>query len=183
MRIIAGSCRGRRLKTVRGFTTRPTADRVKEAIFNVLGEKIIGSKVLDLFAGTGNIGIEALSRGAQSVFFVEKDRKALQVLKTNVRNCGFQNNVDILAIDAFNALKIFKNKGFSFNLVYLDPPYKLKIIEEILELLINYSLLVPKGIVITETSNDTELKNNFRELTKVRTNIYGDTKITYYQIS
>ncbi|MDK2822184.1 MAG: rRNA (guanine966-N2)-methyltransferase [Clostridia bacterium] len=181
MRVIAGMCRGKRLKSVKGLSTRPTADRVKEAVFNVLGSRIIEAKVLDLFGGTGNIGIEALSRGAKFVYFVEKDRKAVQIIKENVTWCNFNEKVEIYPVDCFKALKILKEKNIKFNLVYLDPPYKLLIIDDLLEEIAKTDLLDVNGIIIAETAKNTELLSNFDHLNKVREDHYGDTKITYYQ--
>jgi len=182
LRVIAGVCRGKRLKTVKGLSTRPTIDRVKEAVFNVLAHRIQEAKVLDLFGGTGNIGIEALSRGAQSVIYVEKDRKALKVLNANITDCRFEEKVKIFSIDAFKALKIFKEKEYTFNVVYLDPPYKLDILNDILKIIARETLLEINGIVVVETGKNTELKSNFDNLHKVKEDKYGDTKITYYQL-
>lgn len=170
------------LKTVKGISTRPTADRVKEAIFNVLGSRIIKAKVLDLFGGTGNIGLEALSRGAESVVFVEKNTQAMEVIKTNVKSCGFIEKVVLFKIDALRALKILKDKEFTFNIVYLDPPYRFTNIDKIIEELVNNFLLEPWAIVVVETSKNKDLIKEHKSLKFIKDKIYGDTKITYYQI-
>lgn len=182
MRVISGSCKGKRLKSVKGLTTRPTADRVKEAVFNVLGFRIADAVFLDLFAGTGNIGIEALSRGAASAIFVEKDRKAVQVIGDNLVSCKLESKGQIYPVDCFKALKIFNEKRMQFNLVFLDPPYKLFVIDELLQIIANTDLLIHKSIVIAETAPETELISQVNNLKKVRENRYGDTKITYYQL-
>lgn len=182
MRIIAGSCRGRNLKAVKGQKTRPTADRVKEAIFNVLAHRVETTNFLDLFGGTGNIGIEALSRGAGQVVFVEKNSSALKVLKINVKECGFDDAVCIFPVDAFKALEILKEENYQFNIIFLDPPYEFKKFEELIARIVDNELLVEQGIVIVETNKNTNLPTSFKELLKVRENVYGDTKITYFQI-
>ncbi|MFZ7104490.1 MAG: 16S rRNA (guanine(966)-N(2))-methyltransferase RsmD [Peptococcaceae bacterium] len=181
MRVIAGSCRGKRLKSVKGYSTRPTADRVKEAIFNVLTPQVKGTKVLDLFAGTGSIGIEALSRGSDFVCFVDKDRKAVQVIKENLSGCKLTDRAQILPLDYLKALNILKSKNINFDLIFLDPPYKMLIIEAILEKIIRLNLLAKDGVIIAETAQDSNLAIEYEDLVKVRENIYGDTKITYFQ--
>lgn len=182
MRIIAGICRGRILKTVKGQKTRPTADRVKEAIFNVLAHRVEGTNFLDLFGGTGNIGLEALSRGARTATFVEKCSGALKVLRANVKECGFVDAVYIFAIDALKALEIFKEKKIRFNIIFLDPPYGFEFLEEIIAKAVANELLVEQGIVIVETNKNISLPSSFQSLVKVRENVYGDTKITYFQM-
>lgn len=182
MRIIAGICRGKPLKALKGMSTRPTSDRVKEAIFNVLANKVNDAKMLDLFGGTGNVGLEALSRGSDFVTFVEKNPKALQIIKTNVGDCGFDDKVKCYKMDAFRALKLFKEQELKFNLVYIDPPYKLNIIDSLLEDLVNYSLLEPLAVVVAETDKNTTLQENVENLQKIKEKSYGDTKITYYQL-
>ncbi|MFZ5943793.1 MAG: 16S rRNA (guanine(966)-N(2))-methyltransferase RsmD [Bacillota bacterium] len=180
MRIIAGICRGKKLKSVKGTKTRPTADRVKEAVFNVLGPRIFDANFLDLFSGTGSIGIEALSRGAEFAYFVEEDRNALQVIKENIQGCAMEEKSKILPLDWVKALNNMENI-IKFHLVYMDPPYKLEIIEQLLEKLVEKNLLNENGIVIAETSANAQTPSGFKNLTWVREKRYGDTKITYYQ--
>ncbi|NLT94209.1 MAG: 16S rRNA (guanine(966)-N(2))-methyltransferase RsmD [Clostridia bacterium] len=182
MRVIAGFCRGRRLKSVKGLKTRPTADRVKEAVFNVLGSRVIDACFLDLFGGTGSIGIEAISRGCSLAVFVEKEKPALEVIKDNLQTCNVTDKAIILPVDCFKALKILNKKNLKFNLVYLDPPYKLDIIDEILEQLVSLHLLQEKAVVIAETALDMQLSAGNNNLQKVREDKYGDTKITYFQL-
>lgn len=182
MRVIAGLCRGRRLKSVKGWNTRPTADRVKEAVFNVLGNRTIDASFLDLFAGTGNMGIEAISRGCSLAVFVEKDRKAVQVIKDNLLNCNIMDRALIFHLDCIKALKIIKKENIKFNLVYLDPPYKMEIIKEVLEYLVDLQLLHEDAIVMAETSVETQLTPVCKNLHMVKESKYGDIKITYYQL-
>lgn len=182
MRVISGLRRGKKLKTVKGMLTRPTSDRVKEGVFNVLREKIPGSRILDLFAGTGNIGIEALSRGAEEAFFVEKNPQAFKVLKTNVEECDFNKASNLYLMDAFVALKVFKKNNLNFNLIYLDPPYKFSNLEKIIKQIIEFSLLANEGVVVVETGKNTNLPCGFLNLHKIKESVYGDTKVTYYQL-
>lgn len=124
LRIIAGELKGRKLRTVAGLTTRPTADRTREAIFNILGPGIRGAHVLDLFAGTGAFGIEALSRGAASTLFIEKGREALAVLADNIQFCGLAERAAAIRWDAARNLDCLRNREPLFRLIFLDPPYR-----------------------------------------------------------
>jgi 16S rRNA (guanine966-N2)-methyltransferase len=125
MRVVAGALGGRRLKAPRGETTRPTADRVREALFSMLGD-LTGASVLDLFAGSGALGIEALSRGAARAVFVEKDRRALAVLHENLQALGLAEDVaEVRHSDALRVLKDAPSSGDTYDLVLLDPPYRL----------------------------------------------------------
>ncbi|MGI6224718.1 MAG: 16S rRNA (guanine(966)-N(2))-methyltransferase RsmD [Peptococcales bacterium] len=183
MRVIAGLCRGRNLKSVKGLATRPTADRVKEAIFNVLNFKVQNAVFLDLFAGTGSMGIEALSRGGKLSVFVEKEKKAIKVLQENLLNCQLEEYAQVYPTDYGHALKLLHKNRYKFNLVYLDPPYKLMIIDNILKELVSLELLIKGAIVIAETDLTTQLTQGYKKLFKVREDKYGDTKITYYQLN
>jgi 16S rRNA (guanine966-N2)-methyltransferase len=124
LRIIAGELRGRKLLTVAGLATRPTADRTREAIFNILGPGIRGAHVLDLFAGTGAFGIEALSRGAASALFIEMDREAHAVLARNIHACGLAERASVTRWDAALNLDCLRNREPAFRLIFLDPPYR-----------------------------------------------------------
>lgn len=123
MRIIAGSRKSRLLKSLPGLHTRPTLDKVKEAAFGRLGPWIEGKRVLDLFAGSGNIGLEALSRGAHECSFVDGSKEAIRIIDENIQSLDFKNQSHVYRMDAFQACRYFKNKGLSFDLVYCDPPF------------------------------------------------------------
>ena len=129
IRIIAGELKGRKLRSVRGLKTRPTADRVREAIFNILAFKIQGSTVLDLFAGTGAFGIEALSRGAESVVFVDVDSDSITVLQENIKSLSLEHPTKILRWDLTRNLSCLSSLRSAFNLVFMDPPYNKNMIE------------------------------------------------------
>ena len=128
VRIIAGEFKGRKLRSVRGTKTRPTANRTREAIFNILALQVRGTAVLDLFAGTGAFGIEALSRGADFAVFVDNDRDSIDVLQANVRNLSLENQSKIIRWDPTRNLSCLPSLRIAFNLVFMDPPYSKKMI-------------------------------------------------------
>ena len=129
LRIIAGELKGRKLRSVRGRKTRPTANRTREAIFNILAGQIQDSRVLDLFAGTGAFGIEALSRGAESVVFVDADHNSVSVIKENVENLSLENRTKIYRWDLTRNLNSLGSRRSAFNLIFMDPPYNKDLIE------------------------------------------------------
>lgn len=178
MRIIAGNLKGRKIKGVAGLTTRPTADKVKGAIFNVLGAKVTGAKVLDLFAGTGNLSLEAISRGAAEARLVEKNNAARQVIAANVENMGIKEQVEIIGRDAF--LYLAENKTELFDLIFLDPPYHQGLVERAMQDLGNPCRLKGLGVIVAETGKDEEIV--FCPPFELRKwAIYGDSKIWYFQ--
>lgn len=148
MRIIAGKAKGMRLKSPKGLATRPTADRVKEALFSILHGKIINAHILDLFAGTGALGLEALSRGASSAVFVEKHFAPWQALQFNIEKSGMKSQTEILRSDAMGFLRSWDKKGF--DIIFLDPPYQGDLANRVLEILTQRELLKPHGIIAWE---------------------------------
>jgi 16S rRNA (guanine966-N2)-methyltransferase len=128
LRVISGELRGRKLRSVGGTKTRPTADRIREAIFSILSDRLQGANVLDLFAGTGAFGIEALSRGAQAAVFVDIDRDALAVLRQNIKNILLESRTKIIQWDITQNLNCLRSFQFAFNLIFLDPPYRQQMI-------------------------------------------------------
>ena len=129
IRIIGGELKGRKLVTVRGIKTRPTADRVRESIFNILGDSVRGAWVLDLYAGTGAMGIEALSRGAESVLFADDHKAALAALEKNIKTCSLENRANTIKWNILNNLNIILSHRPTFNLVFIDPPYNKDMIQ------------------------------------------------------
>ena len=124
MRVVAGSVKNKRLKTKEGRETRPTLERVKEAIFSIISDEITDASFLDLYAGTGSIAIEALSRGARRAILIEHDKEALRIIIENINNCGFENISRAYKNDVIRALEILQRKGELFDIIFLDPPYK-----------------------------------------------------------
>lgn len=181
MRVISGIARGRMLKSVKGQKTRPTLDRVKEAIFNVLSVKIPGCIFLDLFSGTGSIGIEAISRGAELVYFNDNSIEAINVIKENLATLNFNQKAKISKASGENLLIKFTQEKKKFTIIYLDPPYASDMVENCLAIISENDLILEKGVVVVETSSKNELPQVINRLTQVKTNTYGDTKISYWQ--
>ncbi|HVJ50568.1 16S rRNA (guanine(966)-N(2))-methyltransferase RsmD [Desulfitobacterium sp.] len=177
MRIIAGEMRGRKLKTVSGMDTRPTADKVKGAIFNVLREKVANARVLDLFAGTGNLALEALSRGAREVEIVEKAYLAQKVIQENLKLTG-EAQAQLFSLDAFEFLKQYPEK--MFDLIFLDPPYRQGLVTRALSMLSEPCRLTLAGVIVAETASEEDLQV-FEPFEIRKTSEYGNTKIWYIQ--
>lgn len=154
MRVIAGKARSLKLMTPPGMDTRPTTDRTKETLFNILQPEIRGARFLDLFSGSGAIGIEALSRGAAFAVFVEKDRAAAECIKKNLAFTKLGDNGQILRKDVGAALKSLE-KGAPFDLIFMDPPYGRGLERQVLEYLAHSSLLAEEGMVVVEASLET----------------------------
>lgn len=148
MRVIAGEARGRRLAAPEGRTTRPTSDRVRESLFAILQARTSGSRVLDLYAGSGALGVEALSRGAERATFVERDRRALAVIRKNLDVCGFAERATVLGMDAEAALSALARSGETFDLVFCDPPYRSREAARILPLV--PPVLAEGGVLVLE---------------------------------
>lgn len=175
MRVISGTAKGRRLIAPKGnFPTRPVADKVKGAIFNILFD-VEGLRVLDLFAGTGAVGIEALSRGASYATFVENHPNALQALKKNIETTGFKN-AKIIPFDVFKAIK--KLSGTTFDLIFVDPPYSKNLVNKTIELVVKSGLLEAHSMVVVEHSPDEE-PQGYGSLILTETRKYGQTRISF----
>ncbi len=179
MRIIAGEMRGRQLKSVEGMQTRPTSDKVKCAIFNVLGDKVKGACVLDLFAGTGSLAIEALSRGSQEAVLVEKSRDAHQVIRKNIEQMGVSHKTKLLLLDAFKYISRCSDEVF--DLIFLDPPYREGLVLKAILNLKELSCLAPDGVIVAETAKDEKLEGDIYPFEIRKTAEYGDTKVWYLQ--
>jgi 16S rRNA (guanine(966)-N(2))-methyltransferase RsmD len=174
MRIIAGKAKGLPIQIPQG-EVRPTQDRVREALFNILGPLVENARVLDLFCGSGSVGIEALSRGASSCTFVEKSIEAMDIVKKNARKTGLWDRCKILNSDYKDFIRGAKN-GDRFDIVFLDPPYSMKIIPDILRLLVSGGLLNKNAKIICESEDD--IAYSCEGLTTVKHNKYGRVYIT-----
>lgn len=157
MRVIAGSARSLPLKTVPGMNVRPTTDRIKETLFNILSPYIPGARFLDLFSGSGAIGIEALSRGAREAVFVEKDRRALDCIRENLRFTKLTENACVIPSDVFQALKSLPEEAQPFDLIFMDPPYSRGLEGEVLRLLRTLPAADENTLVIVEADLETVL--------------------------
>ena len=176
MRVITGSARGRRLKELEGLETRPTTGKVKEALFSVIQFDIEGRRVLDLFAGTGQLGIEALSRGAECAVFVERRRDALQVIRENLEACGMTDKARVVNGDAMSYLK----SGEKFDLIFLDPPYASGLLEQALEEIVRFDICRRHGIIVAEIAPDKPLPPLAGPYALYREYRYGKIKLTVY---
>lgn len=176
MRVITGSARGRRLETLPGEDiTRPTTQAVKEALFSMIQFEIEGKKVLDLFAGSGQLGIEALSRGARHCTFVENNRDAVKITQGNISHCGFDGMSNLVFAEATS----FLLRKDNFDIAFLDPPYNQGLTEKCLPLLLR--LMSEDGIVVCETSCDETLPEKIDGWFADRSRRYGKTKLTLYR--
>lgn len=177
MRIIAGAARGRKLKELPGMDTRPTTDKVKESIFNIVQFDVEGRRVLDLFAGTGQLGCEALSRGAAYVTFVDSRREAARVVKENAALVADPDRFEVLQRDA---LGYVADKPGRFGLVFLDPPYRTGLMEKALEAIAGIDIVAEHGIIVCETGLDETLPTLAPPYEMGREYRYGKIKVTLY---
>jgi 16S rRNA (guanine966-N2)-methyltransferase len=176
MRIIAGSARGRKLEEFKNSDIRPTADRVREALFSMLGEDVLDKVILDLYAGSGALGIEALSRGAKKVCFVDKD---IKVVKANLENLGFSKQAEVIKACVFNVTKRFFKNNKKFDIIFMDAPYNDFDINDLKKLEIS-GILSTKGILIIEYLAELDLEKDIENLTCFKCKKYGKTGISFY---
>jgi 16S rRNA (guanine966-N2)-methyltransferase len=173
--------RGRRLRAPDGFATRPTSDRVREALFNIIAPRVSGSRFLDVCAGSGAVGLEAISRGADEAVFVEQSRRALEQLESNIEACGAGRTTRIIAKDALAALKALAARDEEFDIVFVDPPYDAHLYKPILRLLGMSDLVAPEGVVIVERRSRHDLPPEAGALRHYRDVRYGDSTLAFYE--
>jgi len=183
MRVIAGEYKGRRLKTLDGLNVRPTSDKLRETVFNIISQKVSGKRFLDLCAGSGAVGIEAISRGAHDVTFVEQSRRAHQIISENLHACGISDGVSVVNRDALTALKYFATQSISFDIIYIDTPYESDVYSPVLFLLGKNNILRDQGIVIVEHRRNVELPEAFGSLEKYREVKQGDSCLSFFRRS
>ena len=184
MRIIAGKFGSRRLKGPGKLRLRPTSDRLRETIFNILGPTIEGSLFLDVYAGTGAIGIEALSRGAREVVFIEKHAGAVTLLHSNLEQLGLRSGVEILGLDALRGLEILARRHYLADLIFLDPPYEMEDeYERCLDFLDSPHLIAPSGMIIVEHSRRQEMPVHLAHLERIRVVEQGDATLSFYRLA
>ena len=185
MRIIGGKYKGHLLKTFSGRTIRPTSEKVREAIFNILGSEIEAAEVLELFAGTGALGFEALSRGAKMVTMVEKDRRALKIIRENTRILGFRDSVQIISRDYRSALRQIGGEDSEYHLVFADPPYRLLGgkggIEKLLSLVDSSVSLTPDALIVVEHFLKIDFPSGPPGWIQVKRKQYGQTGVSIFQ--
>ncbi|MFX4261699.1 16S rRNA (guanine(966)-N(2))-methyltransferase RsmD [Pelotomaculum propionicicum] len=181
LRVISGSAKKRKLKTPPGMGVRPTSDRVKEALFNILGNSVPDCSFLDLFAGSGNIGIEALSRGAASAVFVENNYKNLLVIKENLHLTGLEDKARLIRGEVAAVLSGLGLENQAFDIIFLDPPYLKDYEIKTLAAIARHRLLKPDGRVIVESSKNQHLPPDAGGLEIIRQEKYGDTVLSFYR--
>ena len=178
MRVISGKARGINLKTPDGLLTRPTIDRVKEALFSIINFDIPTSQVLDLFGGTGQLGIEALSRGAKSAVFVDQREDACKLIKENLRRTKLEQDAKVVRMDYLDYLKRCKEK---FDIIFLDPPYAEVFLENALKCITEIDILQSGGIIVAERPLGKDLPWDFEGYTRSKDYKYGKVLLTIYR--
>ncbi|MFZ0523668.1 MAG: 16S rRNA (guanine(966)-N(2))-methyltransferase RsmD [Candidatus Acidiferrales bacterium] len=184
MRVIAGKYRSRRLKGPGAMRVRPTSDRLRETLFNVLGSSIADSYFVDLFAGTGAVGIEAISRGARDAFFVESYAKAAKLIRDNLASLEIRTGAEVIEADAIRGLERLAARRLIADFIFLDPPYeKAEEYSDVLEFLDASHLIAPRGIVIVEHFSKMELPQRLDRLECTREIEQGDTLLSFYRLA
>ena len=178
MRVITGKARGVQLKTPEGMLTRPTADRVKEALFSIINFDLPGAAVLDLFGGTGQLGIEALSRGANSAVFVDQREDACKIIRENLRRTKLESQGKVVRSDYLDYLRRSREK---FDIILLDPPYAEVFLENALKCITEIDILKSDGIIVAERPVEKELPFEFEGFTRSKDYKYGKTLLTIYR--
>jgi 16S rRNA (guanine966-N2)-methyltransferase len=176
MRVTGGTSKGRLLKTVPGMLTRPTTDKIRQSIFNILMNDIADAAVLDIFAGSGSLGIEALSRGAASALFIEKGRQQVKVIKGNLAALGLK--ADVWENDYKTALRNLQANGRKFDLIFADPPYEKISPEQVVKTVLQYDLLENNGLIIIEHKAGAEV--NPGRVVKLKKRKFGQTEVSFY---
>lgn len=181
MRVISGSAKGRPLKSVPGNGTRPTTDKVKEALFSMIGPYFEGGTALDLYAGTGGLGIEALSRGMEAAVFVDMEQKAIDTVRANLKAARLEAQAEVYRNDAGRALAALEKRGRSFDLVFLDPPYRMKHGDELMVTLADKHLLKPEAVVVLEHESGYSYPEDIPGFSRMKQSVYGEVTISIYQ--
>lgn len=181
MRVVAGSVKGIPLKAVPGTSTRPTTDKVKESIFNMIGPFFDGGNALDLFAGSGGLGIEALSRGIDKVIFTDKDRKAIDTIRANLEKTRLTDQAEVYKTDADRALKAIKKNNIQARLMFLDPPYHMEQAYGLMDKAAEMGILTEDSIVVCEHAKEVELQDRTVFFERFKKELYGATIISIYR--
>lgn len=182
MRIISGLARGRKILSPNGYdTTRPTLDRVKESMFNIIQSRIYGSTVLDLFAGTGSLGLEAVSRGASKCFLVDRDSDTFSSLEKNIENLKFLSRCSAMNMDSYKALEELGIKREAFDIIFIDPPYKKNMIPPSVKIIERENLLIPDGIIVTKIDASEKIYIGTSNIILTDHRKYGNTTLCFYK--
>ena len=181
MRVIAGKAKGRKLLLQEGMGTRPTLDRIKESIFNIIQNRVRDSLAIDIFSGTGSLGIEAASRGAKHTYLIEKGDSSYNLLKKNVENLKFQDICTTLKGDCYQYLEEFGKEKKVFDLIFIDPPYAKEMIPPAIELVSKYNLLKKDGLIVTKIDSGEILYEGNNEIILIDKRKYGNTTVCFYE--
>ena len=189
MRVIAGQAKGTKLTSIKGSQVRPTLDQVRETLFNILGHDLSGEYFLDWFGGSGAVGIEALSRGAGKVVWVENNRQSQDLIYANLKKCRFENNDEsvlsyfaweLLKMDALQALPILEKKSLKFDVIYIDPPFADNLYEKCLIGLSQSQLIKKESLMVVEHHNKNILQDIYGRLFRSDQRQLGDTSLSFY---
>lgn len=182
MRVISGENKGRKLKAVSGRMTRPTTDKVKETIFNMIGPFFEGGTVLDLYGGSGGLGIEALSRGLDHAIFVDKASAACRIIRENIKLCSYEGRATVLQLESTHALEKLSDDGAVFDLVFLDPPYAKQHLRQDIETLLAKKLFADQAVLVVEHEETVQLPDEFSpQLVRVKFRTYqGQTAVSIF---
>lgn len=182
MRIISGFARGKRLASFSGAAIRPTPDRVREALFSSLYSRfgtLEGKTVLDLFAGTGALGLEALSRGARRAVLVDQGQQAARLIPANLKTCALEERASFLRADALQSLPRLEGEG-PFDLIFLDPPYSRDLVPKVLTVISDLGLLAPAGVICAESDRKDDIPGTIGELVRIEMRRYGSTAVHFF---
>lgn len=182
MRIVGGIYKSRHIKVPKGVDVRPTSDRTKEALFSILGGFIKDKCALDLFSGSGNLGLEAISRGAKEVTFVDKSPRCVRAIRENIRLLGIiEDRYNVILKDALSFIKETHLSGIRYDLVLLDPPYYHALVKKTLNLLDNHIIITSSGLIVAEHYKKDQLPNTLRNIVLYRQCKYGQTILSFFK--
>jgi 16S rRNA (guanine(966)-N(2))-methyltransferase RsmD len=178
MRVVSGKARGTKLFSPKDNSVRPTTDRIKESLFNIIQPIMQESVVLDLFAGAGGIGIEFVSRGSSKVYFVDSNRDSIDIIRKNIEKCRFKEYSQILHLDFERAIEEIRKNSIEVDYIFIDPPYGVYDLGDIINRIINADILSDKGMIIVECEKDDNISCTDCDFNMVKEKIYGRTKLT-----
>ncbi len=180
LRVIGGTARGVPLKSPDTKNTRPTLDRTKESLFNILMPYIPDARVLDLFSGSGSLGIESLSRGAQEAVFIDSSKYCRNIIIENLRKTRLEEHSTVMALDVLKAIKLLSSKNATFDIIFLDPPYNMNFIAKTIQNIDEFGIIAKEGILACEHHVNEKAPERVGRLTKVRVKEYGETLYSFY---
>ena len=180
MRVISGKQKGLNLKAVPGQSTRPTTDKVKESIFNMIGPYFDGGAMLDLYGGSGSVAIESLSRGMDRAVIIDHDKKAIATIYDNLRKSRLEDLAEVYRTDTLRALKVLVKKEEHFHLIFLDPPYHNQRLDKEIKWIAEYQLLAAEGRLVVEHDARVALQESYGDIKKLKEEKYGDTTISIF---